>query len=57
MRKIITLLTVSAAHFFKDRFHKVQLLFVSICSGYKAFWAPFLQLLFHSPQMSRSHMY
>ena len=26
-----------------------------ICSGYKASWAPFLQLLFHSPQTSRSH--
>ena len=48
---------LKAAHFFKDRFHKVQLLFVLICSGYKAFLAPFLQLLFHSPQMSRSHMY
>lgn len=28
-----------------------------IFSGYKAFSAPFLQLLFNLPQMSRSHMY
>jgi len=28
-----------------------------ISSGYKAFLTPFLQLLFNSPQMNRSHMY
>ena len=30
---------------------------VLISSGYTDFSSPFLQLLFHSPQMSRSHMY
>ena len=55
--KIITFLTVSAAHLLKYRFHINQLLFVLISSGYMDYSAPFLQLLFHSPQMSRSHMY
>ena len=35
--EIIALLTVSAAHLLKYRFHINQLLFVLICSGYKAF--------------------
>ena len=35
--KIITLLTVSAPRLLKYRFHINQLLFVLICSGYKAF--------------------
>ena len=55
--EIIALLTVSATHLLKYRFHINQLLFVLISSGYKTFLTPFLQLLFHSPQMSRSHMY
>ena len=40
-----------------SRLGRNQLLFVLISSGYKTFLTPFLQLLFHSPQMSRSHMY
>ena len=38
-------------------FIRQQLLSVLDFSGYKAFSSPFLQLLFNSPQMSRSHMY
>ena len=40
-----------------SRLGRNQLLFVLISSDYKDYSAPFLQLLFHSPQMSRSHMY
>ena len=39
------------------RDHGYTNLKILVDDGYTDFSSPFLQLLFHSPQMSRSHMY